>query len=371
MTKNITNTRKLSSFLVAFFSFLLLLAVNSAFAKSAYNNIPEKKITGKITDDKDSPISAASVTIKGTKMGVTTDQNGHFEISVPDNKSVLVISSVGYQGQEVNITGKTDISVRLIPSTSSLTDVVVVGYASQKKVTLTGAVAVVKGSELAKSPAVNLSNSLAGRLPGVTAVNGSGEPGYDGSAIRIRGSNTLGNNDALIVIDGVPARAGGIDRLNPMDIESMSILKDASAAIYGARAANGVILITTKRGKTGKPELSYSNNVGWAAATVIPKMTNAIEYATMANEIEIYKLPASEWSAASAAFKATGVYTTAGNNKLTAPFSPDDFKKYADGSDPWGHPNTDWFKSVLKSWSPQYKQNLQIVGGTENVKKWR
>ena len=112
-------------------------------------------------------------------------------------------------------------------------------------------------------------------MPGVIATNASGEPGYDGAAIRIRGSNTLGNNDALIVIDGVPARAGGIDRLNPADIESISVLKDASAAIYGSRAANGVILVTTKRGKTGKPELSYSFNQGFAQPTVIPKMATA------------------------------------------------------------------------------------------------
>ena len=144
----------------------------------------------------------------------------------------------------------------------------------------------------------------------MVATNSSGEPGYDGSSIRIRGTNSLGNNDALIVIDGVPARAGGLERLNPADIESMSVLKDASAAIYGARAANGVILITTKHGKTGKPELSYSFNQGWGQPTTIPKVLNAVEYSEMANEIEIYKLGNSaEWAPALAAFKSTGSYT--------------------------------------------------------------
>src|SRR5690606_758877 len=133
----------------------------------------------------------------------------------------------------------------------------VVGYGTQKKAVVSGAVASVKGAELAKTPTVNLSNSLAGRLPCVTAVQASGEPGYDGSTIRIRGVNSLGNNNALIVIDGVPNRAGGLERLNPNDVESVSVLKDASAAIYGSRAANGVILITTKQGKSGKPQLSY------------------------------------------------------------------------------------------------------------------
>ena len=125
----------------------------------------------------------------------------------------------------------------------------VVGYGVQKKETITGSVASVKGTELVKSPVVNLSNSIAGRMAGVVAVNRSGEPGADGSSIRIRGSNTLNNGDALIVVDGIPNRAGGLDRINPNDIESVSVLKDASAAIYGSRAANGVILITTKRGK--------------------------------------------------------------------------------------------------------------------------
>ena len=325
-------------------------------------------VSGIVKDEKGLPTANASVTVKGIKTGVTTDANGAFSIDVPNQKSVLVISNTGFQPQEAIVGNRTNFNFDLVIAAGNLNEVVVVGYGTQKKVTLTGAVAVVKGSDLAKSPANNLSNSIAGRLPGVVAVNASGEPGYDQSTIRIRGSNTLGNNDALIVIDGVPARAGGLDRINPMDIESMSVLKDASGAIYGARAANGVILITTKRGKSGKPELSYSHNSGWAAPTILPKMTNALEYATMANEIEIYKLPAAEWAAASAAFKATGTYTTAGNSKITAPFLPDDFKKFADGSDKWGHPNTDWFGTVLKKWSPQTKDNLQLVGGSENVK---
>jgi len=326
-----------------------------------------KPIKGTIKDAQGNPVEQVNISVKGTTKGTITDGKGNFEIDANEG-DVLVVSAVGFETTELTVGSDAIVSVVLKQSEKKLDEVIVVGYGSQKKVTLTGAVAVVKGTDLAKSPAVNLSNSIAGRLPGVIAMNGSGEPGYDGSTIRIRGSNTLGNNDVLIVIDGVPARAGGIDRLNPMDIESMSVLKDAAAAIYGARAANGVILITTKRGKTGKPELSYSHNQGWAAPTVLPKMTNAIEYATMANEIEIYKLPAAEWAAASAAFKSTGVYTTAANNKITAPFSPDDFTKYANGSDPWGHPNTDWFETVLKSWSPQSKDNLQLTGGTENVK---
>jgi TonB-linked SusC/RagA family outer membrane protein len=346
--------------------FLPFLFVLCGLASQGQNKI---HVTGIIKDDKGAAAPNASVTVKGSKNGVSTDVNGAFAIDVPSEKSVLVISYLGFTSQEQLVGRQTSLTITLALSNSTLNDVVVVGYATQKKVTVTGAVAVVKGADLVKSPAVNLSNSLAGRLPGVIATNSSGEPGYDGSAIHIRGVNSLGNNDALIVIDGVPARAGGLDRLNPADIESMSVLKDASGAIYGSRAANGVILITTKHGKLGKPELSYSFNKGWSQPTVIPKVLNATEYATMANEIEIYKIgDPNLWAPAQAAFKSTGVYTDPGGTIHTAPFQPADIKKYADGSDPWGHPNTDWFKATLKNWSPQSKHNLQLSGGTENIK---
>ena len=330
-------------------------------------------VKGKVTDGKAEPMANASVLVKGTTTGVTTGGNGEFSINVPNTRSVLVISAVGHQTKEITVGNQTSIDVVLLAGESSELDaVVVVGYGTQKKVTVTGAVAQVKGSELEKSPAVNLSNSLAGRLPGITAINGSGEPGYDGSAIRIRGTNTLGNSSALIVIDGVPERAGGLDRLNPADIESMSVLKDASAAIYGARAANGVILITTKHGKSGKPRLSYDFNQGWAQATRIPGLADAIEYGTIRNESQIYEnVPADQWEAAWQALTTTGTYVRTDNGAtVSSPvgFAPDDMQKYKDGSDPWGHPNTDWFGDALKKWSPQQRHNIQVNGGSENVK---
>ncbi|MDN3581628.1 SusC/RagA family TonB-linked outer membrane protein [Mucilaginibacter flavus] len=329
------------------------------------------KISGKVIDQATGEtLVGVSVLVKGSNVGTVTDINGKFTITAAEN-AVLVISYIGYNTAEVPVGGKSILSIKLQPSSKGLNEVIVVGYGVQKKVTVTGAVTSVKGDELVKSPATNLSNSIAGRMPGVIATNSSGEPGYDGSTIRIRGTNTLGNNDALIVIDGVPAPAGqsNIDRLNPADIESISVLKDASAAIYGARAANGVILVTTKRGKLGKPELSYTYNKGWAQPTLLPKMANSTEYATMVDEIDLYGLPSQYWTAASAAFKTTGSFTRPDNGATTtATFQPSDFKKFADGSDPWGHPNTDWFKATLKDWSPQSRQNIQLSGGSENVK---
>jgi TonB-linked SusC/RagA family outer membrane protein len=343
--------------------YVAFLLVFSIFSSSLF---AQQKITGRVAAG-DTALQGATISVKGTATSTQTDANGRFTINAAPN-ATLVITSVGYLTQELSVGNKSSINVKLSSSAQQLNEVVVVGYGTQKRATVTGSVATVKGTDLQKSPAVNLSNSLAGRLPGVIATNSSGEPGYDGSAIHIRGVNSLGNNDALVVIDGVPARAGGLDRLNPADVESMSVLKDASAAIYGARAANGVILITTKHGKLGKPQLSYSFNQGWSQPTVIPKVLNAVEYGTMANEIEVYKLDPANWAAAASAFKATGTYTDPNGNVSTAPFKPDDLKKYADGSDPWGHPNTNWFDATLKKWSPQSRHNLQLSGGTENVK---
>lgn len=345
---------------------LLLLVTGNLFAQSI-------TVKGKVTNDKVEPLPNATVLVKGTNNGSTTNDAGEFTINVPNSKAILVISAVGHQTKEVTVGDQTNIDVILSTGEASQLDaVVVVGYATQKKVTVTGAVASVQGKDLEKSPNVNLSNSLAGRLPGITAINSSGEPGYDGSTIRVRGTNTLGNSSALIVIDGVPERAGGLDRLNPADIESMSVLKDASAAIYGARAANGVILITTKHGKSGKPRLSYDFNQGWAQPTVIPKMSDVLQYGEIRNENQVFEktLP-SQWADAWAAINSQGFYIRPDNNeKVDAAlgFTPEEMEKYKAGTDPWGYPNTDWFGTVLKKWSPQQRHNLQVNGGSENVR---
>lgn len=329
----------------------------------------EKTISGTVIDTEDGGgLPGVNILAKGTTIGTITDVDGAFTLNVPDETTTLVLSSVGYETQEVEIEGRSTIDVRMIPDVQALSEVVVVGYGEQKKVTVTGSVASVEGKELVQSPAMNVSNSIAGRIPGVFAVQRSGEPGADASNIRIRGTNTLGNNDALIVIDGVPARAGGLDRLNPANIETISVLKDASAAIYGARAANGVILITTKRGQTGKPQLSYSFNQGWSQPTVIPNMSDATQFAQMRNELEIYNLPTNEWGTAQDAFNQSGSYNRPNGSILEAPYGPEDFELIRNGTDPWGHPNTDWFDETLKTWSPQVRHNLQITGGSESFK---
>lgn len=260
------------------------------------NLFAQQRITGRVTSG-DSTLEGVTIMVKGGTAATQTDARGNFTLTAPSN-ATLVVSNVGYTNLEVKVGGRSSINIQLQAAAGQLTDVVVVGYGTQKKVTVTGSVTAVRGAELDKSPTLNLSNSLAGRLPGVTAMQRTGEPGVDGSVIRIRGTNTLGESGPLIVIDGVPDRAGGIDRLNPGDIESVSVLKDASGAIYGARAANGVILVTTKQGKAGKPVISYDVNQGWQQPTRVPKMSSAAEYAELLNEQVLFcKVDYNLWSA--------------------------------------------------------------------------
>ncbi len=324
---------KLPLYLFIVFSFLSY-AVNA-----------QQTVSGKVSFG-DTALSGASVSVKNSKTATATDAGGNYTISIPKN-ATLVFSYVGYAEQEVPVNGQSTINVNMNNAGVQLNEVVVVGYNSQKKATVTGSISVVKGSDVAKSPQANLSNSLAGRASGIILNNRAGEPGYDGSSILIRGLATTGNNDVLIVVDGIPGQIGGLERLNPNDIESISILKDASAAIYGSRAANGVILITTKRGQSGKPTISASFNQGFSSPTRLPKMADAATYAQIANEIAYY------------------------NNKaggLNQQYSADEITKFANGSDPLNYPNTDWEKETLKKSAIQNQANVSVSGGSENVK---
>jgi TonB-linked SusC/RagA family outer membrane protein len=324
-----------------------------------------------ISGDDNSGLPGTNIIIKGTTSGTITDLDGNYTVEVPNSDAILIFSSVGFRTQEIPVGNRTTIDVVMEPEITSLSEIVVVGYGTQEKVSVTGSVVDVEGSELVKSPAVDITNSLAGRLAGVQVVQSSAEPGYDDAEIKIRGNNTLGNTSPLIVIDGIPDRDGGFGRLNPQDIESISVLKDASAAIYGARAANGAIIVTTNKGKVGKPTINFDFNYGWAQPTTIPEMSNAVEYANIINELAIYRnIPVNEWDAAWDAIQSTGTYTspTPGVNPVSATYSPDAIQKHADGSDPWGYPDTDWFGDAFKKWSPQSRYDLQITGGAEKIR---
>ena len=235
----------------------------------------QKTITGKITNSKDnSSIDLATVTVKGTKVAVTTAANGQFSISVPSGKNTLVVSSIGFGTEEINIAGKSSIEVSLKESTSSLNEVVVTGYTTQRKKDITGSVTVVNAKELVANPGSNVESLLQGKAAGVT-VGTSGVPGA-GASIRIRGFTTFNQNEPLYVVDG--ARVGSITDLNPNDIESLQVLKDgSSAAAYGAAAANGVIIVTTKKGK-GKAKVNYDSYYGMQSLTKKYDLLNTAEY---------------------------------------------------------------------------------------------
>lgn len=241
----------------------------------------QKTVTGTVVDASGIALPGVAILEKGTTNGTVTDIDGNFSLDVSAN-AVLDVSYIGMQSQEIPVKGKTTFRIVLQEGNIGLDEVVVVGYGTQKKATLTGSVSSVSGDDLKKVAAVNISNTLAGKTAGVIANTRSGEPGEDGATIQIRGSGTFGSTEPLIVVDGIADR--DFSRLNPEDIESISVLKDASAAIYGARAANGVILVTTKRGKEGKTRLSYSGRVGFSQPTRVPEMLNSYQYATYINE---------------------------------------------------------------------------------------
>ena len=240
-------------------------------------------ISGRITDTSGEPVIGASVVVKGTTNGTITDFDGKFSLNAPA-QGTLTISYIGYKKMEIPINGQRTVNVTLKEDTEILDEVVVVGYGTQKKATLTGSVSSVSGEDIKKVSAANLSNTLAGKTAGIIANTRSGEPGEDGADILIRGKGTLGNTSPLIVVDGIADRS--FSRLNPEDIESISVLKDASAAIYGARAANGVILVTTKRGKEGKMQVNYNGSYTLSQPTRIPQMLNSYQYATYVNEYD-------------------------------------------------------------------------------------
>ncbi len=339
MMKNCTN---LKSFIVVV---LLSLATLSAHAQ-------DLTVSGTVKDGNGTPIVGAVISLTGTATATISDVQGEYSIRTPRDGR-LATSLLGYESQVIPIEGRTRIDIVLMESAEQIDDVIVVGYGVTRKATLTGSVVNVSGEEVAKSPAANISNSLAGKLPGLIVNQRSGQPGADDPQIFIRGTasfNTADNNRAnqpLVIIDGV--ERGNMGRLNPEDIESFSVLKDASAAIYGSRAANGVILITTKRGSEGKPQFSFSHNSSLSQPTVYPEMLNAADFAVVANEGEWYR-----------AGRPTSGFIPR--------YSDEAIQKYRDGSDPLLYPSTDWVKEGMRRWGYENRTSLQVTGGSTSVR---
>lgn len=315
---------------------LIVIAPGTAVIK----NITVK---GRITDGKGVAIPGVNVQVAGTSRGTVTTPEGTYQIETPDD-ATLLFSFVGYIQEKIAVNNRTTIDVVLKEDTKGLNEVVVVGYGAQKKVNLTGAVNSISAENLVSRPVTSVQNALQGLVPGLTVKSTPGDVGKDNGSISIRGRTNLGTTSSapLYVIDGINSTAADLAAINPNDIESMSVLKDAaSASIYGSRAANGVILITTKRGKDGKMMIDVNTSYGVQSPTRLPNYLGSVDFANLYNE---------------------GL-TNAGKNPL---FTAEQIKKFQDGSDPDHYPNTDWYKEALRK-NPSYK-DLQ-VGVTGSSKK--
>ena len=311
----------------------IILSPNNA--EGAIKSIQQQKsVSGNVTDTRNQPLPGVTVVVKGTATGTVTNTDGNYTLSNIQDNAVLQFSFVGMKTQAINVGYQTTINVKLEEEAFGIEEVVTVGYGTQKRETITGALSAIKGDEIVQSSSVNISNSLAGRSSGVISVSNSGDPGNDASNLLIRGINSFGGGTApLIVVDGIADR--DMNRLNPVDIESVTVLKDASAAIYGVRSANGVILITTKRG-SGENKVDYDFNYGMQQYTRRrPINTSSLEYMQYMNEAFI-------------------------NEGNAVPFPPELLTKY-------NTLNTDWYKETFRSVAPQMQHRLSVSGGSDRI----
>lgn len=316
---------------------------NSNFnIKNSYGNSAsyQRMVRGRVIDAEGIPLPGVTVQIKNTSIGTITDFEGEFNLQVTYEDPILVFSYLGYKTQEKLIGSQNDFVITLEEDTQALEEVVVVGYGTQKKANLTGAVSQVSSDAIEDRPITNLSSGLQGLMPGVTVTGTSGVPGNNGGDIRIRGIGTWGNSNPLIVIDGIPG--GNLDILNPQDIKNISVLKDAaSSSIYGVRGANGVILITTKSGTAGKPTLSYNSYYGVQTPTALPDRLGSPEYMELLNEAQV----------------------NVGRNPT---YTEEEIQIAREGTDLNYYASTNWIEEVYKDYAPQQSHNLSVNGGQED-----
>lgn len=308
------------------------------------NESAQFQVSGTVTDTDGTPLPGTNVLEKGTTNGVQTDFDGNFSIGVVDENVTLVFSYIGFASKEVQVNGQDTVNVQLEESAQGLDEVVVVGYGEQKMENVIGSVSKIKSEDITSAPVTNVSNALAGRVPGAIIQQTNGEPGNNAANITIRGTSTLGNSSPLIVVDGIPGRE--LNTINASDIDNITVLKDAAAAIYGARAANGVVLVTTKRGKKDTAaSFDYSYNHGILTPTVLPEMADAPTYAQMIREMQSYR----------------------GIDESNRTFSEEDIDKYRSGLYPWTYPNTDWYDAALADFSTTTSHDLSVSGGSKSI----
>lgn len=314
-----------------------------------------KKVTGTVLDQNGEPVIGANVVVKGTTNGTITDVDGKFTLEVPDD-AVLQVTYIGYNPAEVKVGKESVIRIVLREDTQALDEVVVVGYGTQKKVSVTGSIASVSSEDITKVPTSNIAQNLAGRMPGLVVNQTTGRPGEDSPSLRVRGFGANDKDDSvqrerpLVIVDGVQR---DFSQLDPNEIESVTVLKDASAAVYGVQASAGVILVTTKRGKDGKPAFSYSGSVSMTEATRAPKLASVQEWGEVMKNTSYYIAPSDP--------------SLNGNmvlQDLVGRITPERLASLLDGS----NPGTDWRDVVTRNFAPVHQHNLNVRGGSDAVK---
>ena len=333
---------------------VMLLISGQTFAQNLH-------VQGKVLDELGEGLIGVGVIIKGTLDGTVTDADGNYSLSSVPQGATLEFSCVGYKTQQVKVTGQR-LDVTMEPDSKLIDESVVIAYGQQNKVTITGAVTAVGGDALLKSPVANVANSLQGNLPGVSAVQPSGMPGADEPVIRIRGVGSLNSAEPLVLVDGVER---SFSQLDPNEIESISVLKDASAtAVFGVRGANGVILVTTKRGEVGKASVTASVSAAMQTISKFIDFTDSYTYGQMYNYTQITDaLPMNQWPGTVAIEDYTPYQESA---KLR--FSQEVMEHFRLGDMPTTFPNTDWIDYIMKDAAWQEQANVNVSGGTERVR---
>ena len=320
---------------------VMLLSVSVTWA--------QKRVTGTVTNKATgTPLEGVTISVKGTKVMTTSVASGAFSITLPANSQTINVTYVGMTDQVIKVTGTEPLMIQMEVQSAALSEVVVTGYGSQKKSNITGSISTVKTKELIQSPVGDLSNALTGRVSGVITKQTTGEPGKDGAQIFIRGNATFGAGtmEPLFVVDNIVRQYRDFSQLDPNEIESINILKDASsAAIFGVKGANGVILVTTKRGKAGKLSASYSFNYGFNKVTRLPDNLGSYDYGVLYNEAKLNDNP-----------------------NATPEFSNERLQAFKNGTDPDRNPNTDWQRLVLGGSATRMQHNLSFSGGSDKVR---
>src|SRR5690554_237746 len=322
--------------------------INSDESSLGSTTIQPLTISGTVTDKAGETLPGVGIRLKDSDIGASTDQNGNYSLSIPNGNGTLIFSYIGFNTQEVAVSGRSSINVELVESSTALDEIVVVGYGTQKRKDLTGSVSSVSADDFADMPVANISQALSGRLAGLDILSSDGSPG-EASSILLRGQRSFtASNDPLIILDGMPFY-GSINDINPYDINSIDVLKDASStAIYGSRGSNGVIIITTKRGQTGKPRFLIESYAGIQSRYGRMPYADATQYAEWARE----------------AFRASGGYPDPNINPVYDAniFDPIELETINEGGK-----GLDYQDLLLQN-GHQQKHQLSIMGGSEAVR---